>query len=197
MFKRRSCHSGYLVDMNRNVRKTQYFFVGLMFFCILLGCDALYRILNKEGAQERILIGEVIPSKKNEVVAQIQALWGAAPFINRTSIPPAQVREIAHLCELETVPGWVDPQSLRKLVTIYLMTTDGFLYYIILGIRNIDSELDANSFIYFSEITPELKVFKFYQKFPNSFERKNNAFIQGKNVFLTSIFCCTSKRLFL
>ena len=40
----------------------------------LSGCDAIYRLLDKEGAQEKALIGQVIPFEKNEIVEEAQAL---------------------------------------------------------------------------------------------------------------------------
>lgn len=49
---------------------------GLFFGLIgvLVGCDAIYRLLDKEGAQEKVLIGEVIPFEKNPTVEEIQQL---------------------------------------------------------------------------------------------------------------------------
>ena len=51
--------------------------------CFLLsGCDILYRLLHKEGAQERELIGEIVPMQKNDAVEEIQALlkvYGYSP----------------------------------------------------------------------------------------------------------------------
>jgi peptidoglycan hydrolase-like protein with peptidoglycan-binding domain len=38
------------------------------------GCDALYRILDEEGAEEKELVGEVLPYEKNPTVEEIQAL---------------------------------------------------------------------------------------------------------------------------
>src|SRR3989338_4182196 len=45
----------------------------------LCGCDALYRLLQKEGAEEKELLGEVVPFKSNPRVSQAQKLlkiWG-------------------------------------------------------------------------------------------------------------------------
>jgi len=45
--------------------------------CLLIsvsGCDAIYRMLQKEGAEERDLIGEVIPFESNPEVEEIQKL---------------------------------------------------------------------------------------------------------------------------
>lgn len=41
---------------------------------MLCGCDALYRLLDKEGAEEKELIGEVIPFEKNLVIEEVQSL---------------------------------------------------------------------------------------------------------------------------
>ena len=38
------------------------------------GCDALYRLLHKEGAQEKKILGELVPYESNEQVAQVQKL---------------------------------------------------------------------------------------------------------------------------
>ncbi len=45
---------------------------GLCF--VLCGCDVLYRLLDKEGAQEKELIGDVIPFEKNLVIEEVQSL---------------------------------------------------------------------------------------------------------------------------
>ncbi len=41
---------------------------------IVCGCDALYRLLDKEGAQEKELIGEIVPYERNLVVEEAQTL---------------------------------------------------------------------------------------------------------------------------
>jgi len=46
----------------------------LMLCFSLTGCDALYRILDKEGAEEKELVGEVVPFEKNPTVEEIQIL---------------------------------------------------------------------------------------------------------------------------
>ena len=38
------------------------------------GCDALYRLLQKEGAEERGLLGEMVPSVPNPAVEEVQRL---------------------------------------------------------------------------------------------------------------------------
>jgi peptidoglycan hydrolase-like protein with peptidoglycan-binding domain len=55
-------------------RKAGHFSIcfGLLF--MLCGCDVLYRLLDKQGAQEKQLIGEVVPFEKNLVVEEIQSL---------------------------------------------------------------------------------------------------------------------------
>ena len=50
-----------------------------LFVCLLLclsffGCDALYRLLDKEGAEEKALVGDIIPFESNAVVEEIQSL---------------------------------------------------------------------------------------------------------------------------
>ena len=54
-----------------------------LLFCFLLtGCDVLYRMLHKEGAEERAIIGDIIPFEKNPVVEEVQALlsiYGYSP----------------------------------------------------------------------------------------------------------------------
>lgn len=50
-------------------------FIACLGLCLALcGCDALYRLLDKEGAQEKELIGEVIPYEVNLVIEEIQSL---------------------------------------------------------------------------------------------------------------------------
>ncbi|MBI5150387.1 MAG: peptidoglycan-binding protein [Candidatus Omnitrophica bacterium] len=46
------------------------------------GCDILYRLLHKEGAEERELVGEIVPMQKNDTVEEVQALlkiYGYSP----------------------------------------------------------------------------------------------------------------------
>ncbi|MCK5179437.1 MAG: peptidoglycan-binding protein [Candidatus Omnitrophica bacterium] len=52
---------------------------GYIFACLLLclsfsGCDAVYRLLDKEGAEEKALVGDIIPFESNAVVEEIQSL---------------------------------------------------------------------------------------------------------------------------
>lgn len=54
--------------------------LGMCFF--LTGCDLLYHLLHKEGAEERELIGDVVPFQKNPAVEEVQALlaiYGYSP----------------------------------------------------------------------------------------------------------------------
>ena len=46
-----------------------------MLLCVsLCGCDAIYRLLDKEGAEEKELVGDIIPYESNETVEEIQTL---------------------------------------------------------------------------------------------------------------------------
>ena len=47
-----------------------------IFICLmsLAGCDAIYRMLQKEGAEERDLLGEVVLHQRNEKVLEVQKL---------------------------------------------------------------------------------------------------------------------------
>ena len=42
--------------------------------CAFSGCDILYRALDKEGAEEKKLVGEVIPYEANPVIEEAQSL---------------------------------------------------------------------------------------------------------------------------
>ncbi|MBP9853867.1 MAG: peptidoglycan-binding protein [Candidatus Omnitrophica bacterium] len=56
-----------------------FFLLGLNF---LSGCDYVYRLLDKEGAQEKELIGEVSPFEKNPIIEEVQTLlkiYGYSP----------------------------------------------------------------------------------------------------------------------
>lgn len=53
--------------------------VGVAFFLFFLifslsGCDVIYRILQKEGAEEKDLLGIVVPNEYNPRVARVQKL---------------------------------------------------------------------------------------------------------------------------
>ncbi len=58
--------------------------IGLCFlFCFFLtGCDLLYHLLHKEGAEEKELLGDIVPFQKNPAVEEVQALlsiYGYSP----------------------------------------------------------------------------------------------------------------------
>lgn len=46
--------------------------VGILF--VFSGCDAVYRALQKEGAEERDLLGEVVAHERNERVVEVQKI---------------------------------------------------------------------------------------------------------------------------
>ena len=56
------------------VRNTLGMIFGTILCLSLGGCDALYRMLDKPGAEEKALLGEIIPHEKNTVVETAQAL---------------------------------------------------------------------------------------------------------------------------
>jgi len=46
----------------------------IMFCFNFSGCDVVYRLLDKEGAEEKTLVGEVVPFERNEKSEEIQIL---------------------------------------------------------------------------------------------------------------------------
>ncbi|MFA6378898.1 MAG: peptidoglycan-binding protein [Candidatus Omnitrophota bacterium] len=46
----------------------------IFFLCTLCGCDFIYGILQKEGAQEKKILGSVVPSVYNKDVEYVQKL---------------------------------------------------------------------------------------------------------------------------
>ena len=60
--------------MSTKLRNILIFLLSFGLCFVLCGCDAIYRVLDKEGAEEKELIGEVIPFEKNLVVEEIQSL---------------------------------------------------------------------------------------------------------------------------
>jgi len=60
--------------MRMEFRNSISLLICLVLCFMLCGCDALYRLLDKEGAQEKELIGELIPFEKNLVVEEVQIL---------------------------------------------------------------------------------------------------------------------------
>ncbi|MBN1869332.1 MAG: peptidoglycan-binding protein [Candidatus Omnitrophica bacterium] len=63
--------------------RTGFFLYFLLFLCLsVCGCDALYRLLDKEGAEEKALVGDVIPFESNQTVEEVQTLlsvYGYSP----------------------------------------------------------------------------------------------------------------------
>ena len=64
--------------MTTSPKKEYFRFLILLFIIILLvslsGCDWLYSFLDKEGAEEKKLIGEALPYNENPAVEEIQKL---------------------------------------------------------------------------------------------------------------------------
>ena len=61
------------------MRRSGIWVVVFIFSFSLCGCDAVYRLLQKEGAEEKELLGEVLPFKSNPKVLEVQKLlkiWG-------------------------------------------------------------------------------------------------------------------------
>ncbi|MGE0267790.1 MAG: peptidoglycan-binding protein [Candidatus Omnitrophota bacterium] len=52
-------------------------FIILLVAPHLNGCDFVYRLLDKEGAQEKELVGEISPFEKNPVIEEVQTLLQA------------------------------------------------------------------------------------------------------------------------
>ena len=48
--------------------------MGLICCFVFSGCDSIYRLLDKEGAEEKALIGDVVPFENNPKVEEVQAL---------------------------------------------------------------------------------------------------------------------------
>ena len=44
----------------------------LILVASLCGCDVIYQVLHKEGAQEKEILGEIVPYEANEVVIEVQ-----------------------------------------------------------------------------------------------------------------------------
>ena len=58
------------------------FLAGTLLCLSVCGCDALYRLLDKEGAEEKELVGEVVPFESNATIEEVQALlsiYGYSP----------------------------------------------------------------------------------------------------------------------
>ena len=61
-------------EAGKNVFKILCAAMGLWLCCVCSGCDILYRALDKEGAEEKQLVGEIIPYEANPVVEEAQSL---------------------------------------------------------------------------------------------------------------------------
>lgn len=70
-----------------NIRNKMYVavwkIVMVLGLCLAVaGCDVVYRMLHKEGAEEKELLGDIIPLERNPAVEEVQALlniYGYAP----------------------------------------------------------------------------------------------------------------------
>ncbi|HQP09807.1 MAG TPA: peptidoglycan-binding protein [Candidatus Omnitrophota bacterium] len=51
-----------------------FFFLGILSCLGLGGCDAIYRLLDEQGAEEKVLVGEVTPFENNPKVEEVQTL---------------------------------------------------------------------------------------------------------------------------
>ena len=60
--------------MRIGFKKSTQLIACLILCFTLCGCDVLYRFLDKEGAQERDLIGDIIPNESNPIVEEAQML---------------------------------------------------------------------------------------------------------------------------
>ena len=57
-----------------NIHRFLIFFVCLHFCFCCMGCDKIYGLLDKKGAEEKKIVGEVIPFEKNPTIEEIQTL---------------------------------------------------------------------------------------------------------------------------
>ena len=53
---------------------TAYFLGAVLLIFSCAGCDFVYRLLDKQGAEEKELVGEVTPFEKNPTIEEIQTL---------------------------------------------------------------------------------------------------------------------------
>jgi lysozyme family protein len=60
--------------MGNSLKHRIYCFAALALCFVSSGCDVVYRFLDKEGAEEKELVGDVVPFEKNEKAEEIQAL---------------------------------------------------------------------------------------------------------------------------
>ena len=64
------------------VLKTRQVSACLVLCFVLTGCDLLYHMLHKEGAEEKELLGDMVPFQKNPAAQEVQALlsvYGYSP----------------------------------------------------------------------------------------------------------------------
>lgn len=56
-------------------RKNISYFMAIL-FCLgtMMGCDFIYGLIQKEGAQEKEILGEIVPMQPNEQVRKVQSL---------------------------------------------------------------------------------------------------------------------------
>jgi len=54
--------------------KTIQSLLALFLLFQLFGCDFVYRLLDKKGAEEKMLVGEIIPFEKNPTIEEVQTL---------------------------------------------------------------------------------------------------------------------------
>ena len=56
----------------------QIFFIQYAILFVLIfsfsGCDAIYRMLDKEGAEEKELVGDIVPFEQNPTIQEVQSL---------------------------------------------------------------------------------------------------------------------------
>lgn len=53
-------------------RVLSFLLLPILFFSS--GCDFVYRLLDKEGAEEKALVGDVLPYERNPTIEQVQSL---------------------------------------------------------------------------------------------------------------------------
>ncbi len=63
----------YLTGIWALSRRTALLLVLALSFC-LQGCDFLYGLLDKKGAEEKKIVGEIVPFEKNLTVEEVQTL---------------------------------------------------------------------------------------------------------------------------
>lgn len=56
------------------VKRTSHLMICGVFLLGLLGCDQVYRVLDEEGAQEKDLVGEIVPFEENTKIKEVQQL---------------------------------------------------------------------------------------------------------------------------